>query len=230
MLNENPFFSTGKKEIAFLIDPDTFSSRRIHRLRELVNDFSPSYFFVGGSFLTSGNSDAIVRLLKARFDLPVILFPGDHAQISPAADAILFLSLLSGRNPEYLIGQQVKAAPLIKKTGLTVIPTAYLLIDGGNITTVQYVTGTTPIPADKPDLIVATALAGQYMGMKAVYLEAGSGAKQFIAPETVEIVKKNVSLPLIIGGGIKHREQIKTFFEAGADVVVLGTLIEKMLE
>ena len=228
MLNENPFFSNDKQEIAILIDPDKFSKDNTEALKKISDKLSPSYFFVGGSYMEKGNLDVSVRILKAHFDLPVIIFPGDHAQISPSADAILFLSLLSGRNPEYLIGQQVKAAPAVKKSGLKVIPTAYLLVDGGKITTVQYVTGTLPLPADKPGLIAATALAGQYMGMQAVYLEAGSGAVNHVPETVVQHVRNEVDIPIIVGGGITTPQQMEGLFKAGANLVVLGTSIENM--
>ncbi len=230
MWNEPPFFGTDKKEIAFLIDPDKFDNSPSPLTGSLIEEFSPSYFFVGGSFLSSQSFDQTVRRLKQLYDLPVIIFPGDHTQISSQADALLFLSLLSGRNPEYLIGQQVKAAPGIKRSGIRVIPTAYLLIDGGKITTVQYVTQSLPLPADKPDLISATALAGQYMGMQAVYLETGSGARQTVPESVVREVKSQIDIPLIVGGGVGSKEKIQALWDAGANVVVIGTMLEKMLQ
>ncbi len=227
MANSTSFFSSGGKDIAILIDPDKFSSDRIVALKKAVEKFRPSYFFVGGSLLISGDLDETIQILKKHFNLPVLIFPGDHSQVSSHADGILFLTLLSGRNPEYLAGQQVKAAPAIKKSKISVIPVAYLLIDGGRITTVQYITQSIPLPADKPEIIISTALAGQFMGMHAVYLETGSGALRSVSPEIIAMVKKNIDIPLIVGGGIKSQEEIENLFEAGADVIVLGTIIEE---
>ncbi len=229
MSKGNLFFSKKEKSLAILIDPDKFSEKHTSYLKELADKFSPSYFLVGGSFMSQGDLEWTVLTLKEHFHLPVILFPGDFTQITGKADALLFLTLLSGRNPEYLAGQQVKAAPFLKKAKINVIPVAYLLIDGGKLTTVQYITQTLPLPNDKKDLILATALAGQYMGMQAVYLEAGSGALQPVSTGMVKFISENTNVPLIVGGGIKP-DQIKTYFNAGANVVVIGTEFEKILK
>jgi len=226
MANKPVFFSRQKHEIALLIDPDKFDRYSGKKFISIFSDISPSYFFVGGSFLSKQRTAEVVRELKSRFSLPVILFPGDYAQLVPDADALLFLNLLSGRNPEYLAAQQVKAAPLIRRWNLKVLPTAYLLIESGNLTTVQYITQTLPIPRDKTDLTLATALAGQYMGMQYIYLEAGSGALKPVPLGTVKAVSREIALPLIVGGGIKPGME-KDYFEAGANVVVMGSFFEK---
>jgi len=212
--------------LVVLADPDKLEAERLDAWLERIRPLNPSIILVGGSYMDGGSTDALVRKLKQHIDWPVILFPGDFAQLTPAADAVLFLTLLSGRNPEYLAGQQVKAAPVIRQMQLPVIPTAYLLIDGGNMTTVQYITQTLPLPAGKPSLAVATALAGQYMGMEAVYLEAGSGALRPVPLETVEQVARAVDIPVIVGGGIKDLALVEDYFRAGANWVVVGTLLE----
>ena len=160
----------------------------------------------------------------------MILFPGNNYQLCEEADALLLLSLISGRNPEYLIGQHVVAAPLIKESGIEAIPTGYLLIDGGKISTTSYITQTVPIPADKPDVAVATALAGEQLGLKLIYLEAGSGAANPVSAEMISAVKKNVSLPLIVGGGIRSGAQAEAACQAGADIIVVGNILEKAPE
>ncbi len=224
------FFKKGNKETAVLIDPDKTDVDKVDFLLEKADRFEPSYYLVGGSFVSTDHLDALVVEIKKQTGLPVILFPGDHAQISRHADAILFLSLLSGRNPEYLIGQQVKAAPLIKKAGLKTVSTGYILIGGrGPLTTVQYITQSLPIPAEKPDLALATAWAGEMLGMECIYMDAGSGAQERIPPEVIRHVSRNLSVPLIVGGGIRSIHERDEAFESGADVVVLGTVIEENL-
>jgi putative glycerol-1-phosphate prenyltransferase len=230
MAKKSVFFSKNSRELAFLIDPDKFDDSRAVRLKKIVETLRPTYFFVGGSFLSKGDLQATVRILKKYFSLPVILFPGDYAQLTPEADAVLFLTLLSGRNPQYLAGEQVKAAPSIKKSGLPAIPVAYLLLEGGNLSTVQYITQSLPLPQNKPGLVAATALAGQYMGMQAVYLETGSGAQQTVNTGLIRHVCKEVDIPIIAGGGVRSREDIRNLFDAGANVVVIGTWIEKWLD
>lgn len=216
----------GRKVIVPLIDPDRYDA-------SVVDSFAASgrnvpLLFVGGSVVTH-DTEAVVRDIKSRIGgkADVVLFPGDYSQISPSADAILFLSLLSGRNPEYLIGQQVKSAPVIRELGMEAIPTAYLLIDGGRVTSVQYVSNTLPIPYDKPDLVMATAMAAEMLGFRLVYLEAGSGASRPVSPDVVTAVRAAVGLPIIVGGGLRTPEAVKTVFDAGADIVVVGTAFEK---
>jgi len=218
-------FSPEEKSLAVLIDPDKFYSGSLTVLEDTVKKYAPSYFFVGGSFLTRAVTEKVIDTLKSRFSLPVILFPGDYAQLTPKADAVLFLSLLSGRNPEYLAGQQVKAAPLLYQWQIPVLSTGYILVDSGSLTTVQYLTQTLPVPRTKPDLAVATALAAQMMGMQNVYLEAGSGAERPVPLEMVKQVREHITVPLIVGGGISV-DRLTDYFEAGANVVVIGTYFE----
>ncbi|MDW8273078.1 MAG: geranylgeranylglyceryl/heptaprenylglyceryl phosphate synthase [Chitinophagales bacterium] len=220
-------FSDGRKKVAVLIDPDNYSESSLKKIISLSSLGHVAYYFVGGSLLHNNKFEETITFLKSNSCLPVVIFPGSSFQVSKQADAILFLSLVSGRNPEYLIGQQVVAAPAVKNAGIEVIPTAYLLIDGGKISTTAYITQTLPIPAGKPQIAVTTALAAYYMGMKAVYLEAGSGAKVPVYQEVIAAVKKEIPLPLIVGGGISSSEQLSKAFEAGADVVVIGNALEE---
>ncbi len=221
------FFDKQSRHRILLIDPDKVEAGFYDELEHKTRHFRPDMFFVGGSFSAGGDTGATVSELKSKTSKPVILFPGDYAQLTPRADAVLFLNLLSGRNPEYLAGQQVKAAPVIRRLGLPVIPTAYLLVDGGTLTTVQYITQTLPIPADKIDLAVATALAGQYMGMQLVYLEAGSGARRPVSLQMLSAVARAVQIPVIVGGGIRDLDAVETYLDAGANGVVIGTMFEK---
>jgi len=226
MANIERLITPQSRLMALLIDPDKPRSYQSPGLEETVVRYRPDFFLVGGSFLDKNLTEEAVKELKSRFDLPVILFPGDYAQLTPAADGVLFLTLLSGRNPEYLAGQQVKAAPLIRRWNIPVLPTAYLLVESGTLTTVQYITQTLPIPREKMSLAVATALAAQFMGMQYVYLEAGSGARHPVPLEMVREVRKQIALPLIVGGGI-HPAHIEAYFNAGANVVVIGTYFEE---
>jgi len=226
MAKAGKYFSRRKKETALLVDPDKFHFQTAADFDRAVHEISPSYIFTGGSFLSTGKTEEVIRFFKQRYSLPVILFPGDYAQLTSLADAVLFLTLLSGRNAEYLAAQQIKAAPLLKNTDIDVLSTAYILIEGGKLSTVQYITQTLPIPRNKPDLAVATALAGELMGMRYVYLEAGSGAAYPVPYETVKAVAAATALPVIVGGGIKPCE-VTRYHEAGANLVVLGTYFEK---
>ncbi|RKX70473.1 geranylgeranylglyceryl/heptaprenylglyceryl phosphate synthase [candidate division WOR-3 bacterium] len=182
---------------------------------------------VGTSYLKSRNLDTFIEQIKSLTSTPVLIFPGGANQVSSRADGILFLSLLSGRNPQYLIGDQVRAVFRIRDSGLEVIPTGYLLIEGGNYTSVEYISNTRPIPRNKPEIAEAHALAAQYLGMKLVYLEAGSGAELPVPVEMVRAVRRSIDIPLIVGGGLKRFEDIQSRFEAGCDFVVIGTLIER---
>lgn len=218
----------GHKSWAILIDPDKTDETACLQLLDAIANYSPNFFFVGSSLLLSNeNLQKIVSLLKANTQIPVLLFPGSYTHLVQEADAVLFLSLISGRNPDYLIGNQVLAAPLLKKYGLEVISTGYMLIDGGKQTSVSYISNTTPIPADKPDIAVCTALAGQYLGLQVLYLEAGSGAILPVSPQMISLVSKEISVPLIVGGGIKNAEDFEKALRAGADVVVTGNILEK---
>lgn len=209
-----------------LYDPDRLSPEAfLSRYRDLAEKVGVKAVLVGTSFL-EGDICGAVEELKGGLDVPLLLFPGSHYQLCPHYDYVLFLSLLSGRNPEYLIGEQVKAAPTIKRLGLKVIPTAYLLIDGGTYTATEFVSNTKPIPREKTELILAHALAAKYLGFAAVYLEAGSGAILSVPLKAVEVVKREVGLPLIVGGGIRSKEEVEEYLNRGADVVVIGTAVE----
>ncbi len=210
----------GNKSFAILIDPDKGFAP------ELFKNIPPDLIFVGGSLLERDNMEEMIDEIKKYTNVPVIIFPGNLLQISNHADAILFLSLLSGRNPEYLIGQHVLAAPLLEKTALEIISTGYILIENGKTTGVEYISNTRPIPRDKPQIALATALAGQMLGMKMIYLEAGSGALQPVPLETVQLISEKIKIPLIVGGGIKSRKEANLYFDAGADIVVVGTAFE----
>lgn len=215
-----------EKVVAWLIDPDRYCRTTLLSLKQ--KDLLPQIILVGGS-LVSSDTDAVVRDIKSEVstNTHVILFPGDYSQLSPSADALLLLSLVSGRNPEYLIGQQVKAAPLIRRMGMETISTAYMLIDGGTRTSVEYVSSTSPLPANKPELAMATAMAAEQLGMDAIYLEAGSGAVTPVSNEIISGVKSVTDIPLIVGGGLRSTDEVKRVFSAGADIAVVGTLIEK---
>jgi putative glycerol-1-phosphate prenyltransferase len=218
---------TNSKCLAVLVDPDKQTGESLKHLIELTENARVDFFLVGGSLLLEDRFETTISFIKKYSSIPVVIFPGNNYQISAKADAILFLSLISGRNPEYLIGQQVIAAPLIKEANIETIPTGYILIDGGRISTTSYITQTVPIPNDKPDIAVATALAGEMLGMKLIYLEAGSGAKNQVSAEMIKAVKQNISVPLIVGGGIRSAEQAEETCKAGADVVVVGNILEK---
>ena len=222
-------FCQKSKGLFVLIDPD--KKLDLEKLLKEVEKFEfVKGIFVGSSFLYDNlDFDEFILKLKNVTKLPVIIFPGGVYQISKEADGILFLSLLSGRNPQFLIGEQVRMAPFIKKFNLEAIPTAYLLIDGGKFTSVEYVSQTKPLPRDKIDLILAHALAAKYLGMKVIYLEAGSGAKEHVPFNVIKKVKEEVNLPLIVGGGLKLAEDIIGVWKAGGDFVVVGTAFEKNL-
>lgn len=215
-----------KKLLSILIDPDKFRETQAETFLHNI-PAETSHIFIGGSTVENYKTAQTVKAIKAKTELPVFLFPGDYNQITEAADAILFLSLISGRNPEYLIGQQVKSVSKLKNSGLEIIPTGYLLIDGGNISAVQRVSNTEPIPQFEIEKIVNTALAGQYLGKKLIYLEAGSGAKMPVSEEIITAVKKAIDIPLIVGGGIRTIQQQKKSYEAGADMLVMGTHFEE---
>ncbi len=227
MMVYQKLLQTNTPKLAVLIDPDKQSQVNLKKLVQLAQDARVDFFFVGGSLLMDDSFEATVTFIKEHSAIPVIIFPGNNYQVSARADALLFLSLISGRNAEYLIGQHVLAAPSIKKTKIETIPTGYLLIDGGNISTTSYITQTVPIPNDKPDIAVATALAGEMLGMKLIYLEAGSGAKKTVSADMIKAIKMNVSVPLIVGGGIRSGEMAEKLCLAGADILVVGNILEK---
>lgn len=214
-----------RKLLAILIDPEKFQISEIDFFLHKIPK-ETTHLFVGGSTVLNGESENVVKTLKEKTQLPIFLFPGDYTQITNHADALLFLSLLSGRNSEYLIGQQVKSIPKLRKTSLEIISTSYILIDGGTDSAIAKVTHTIPMPQNNVETIVNTVLAGQYMGAKLVYLEAGSGAKIPVRPEIISAVKKEIKIPLIVGGGIRTEAQKQTAYEAGADMIVMGTFFE----
>ena len=216
----------GKKLLAILLDPDKSTIEEIPSILERIEKLHTNFIFVGGSVVKDGITATFVKNLKENATIPVILFPGDYSQVTNHADGLLFLSLLSGRNPEYLIEQQIKAVPFLKNSTLEIIPTGYILIDGGTNSSVLKVSKTTPIPQNNIELAVATAVAGMYKGKQLIYLEAGSGAKQAINAKLISEVKKNISIPLIVGGGIKSKEQLNNAYKNGADLVVIGTAFE----
>lgn len=216
-----------KRKIAILIDPEkTKEQDQIDALAEKVNILKPTFLFVGGSTVTKDDLHKCIDNLKAKTDIPIILFPGSHQQISENADGILFLSLISGRNPDFLIGHQVESAHLLKEMDLEIIPTGYVLIDGGKPTAVTYISQTTPIPADQLQIASQTSIAGEMLGLKTIFLDAGSGAQQTVSKEMISAVRSAISVPLIIGGGIKSITDIDYAFEAGADLVVIGNQVE----
>jgi len=217
----------GKKKFAILIDPDKNSSSSLKKIVTLSSSAGVDYFLFGGSLLTRDNQDQLIRLIRENCTIPVILFPGNTFQVNKSADAILFLSLISGRNPELLIGKHVIAAPFIKESNLEVIPTGYMLIDGGRITTVAYMSNTVPIPSDKTDIAICTAMAGEMLGLKTIYMDAGSGAGHTVPADMIRQVKASVSCPLFVGGGIRDPKTAATLVKAGADVVVVGNILEK---
>lgn len=230
MINfEMSHFSSNKKHLALLIDPDKVTDEKLIFLSKNAEKSGFDLILVGSSLLFN-DIHSIIKKIKKYSTLPIYIFPGNSMQLSEKADGILFLSLVSGRNPDFLIGQHVIAAPIIKKMNLKVIPTAYILIESGNTTSVEYLSNTKPIPSNKIDIILATALASEMLGFKMVYLEAGSGAKKTIPPEIIKKISENISLPIIVGGGIKKVEQAQQYFDKGANTVVIGNAIEKNME
>jgi phosphoglycerol geranylgeranyltransferase len=219
---------SGRRSLAVLIDPDMAQDEQA--LEHTVQNAcmaKADLLFVGGSLLTTSSFDHCVALVKRWSNKPVVLFPGSPSQLSRHADALLLLSLISGRNPELLIGHHVTAAPTIKALGLEAIPTGYMLIDGGKPTTVSYVSQTAPIPHDKPGIAAVTALAGEQLGLRCIYMDTGSGATRSVSPRMMETVRRTVDLPIIVGGGIRTTEQARQLCEAGADVLVVGTAFEE---
>ncbi len=217
----------GKKSFAVLIDPDKVNNDNMEHLVRLAMEAKVDYFLVGGSLVVSNYLDECVQLIKNTCSIPVILFPGSPSQVSPYADALLYLSLISGRNPELLIGQHVVSAPIVKQSGLEIMSTGYMVIDGGAPTTVSYISNATPIPADKNEIAVCTAMAGEMLGMKLIYMDAGSGAKKAITENMIAKVAQSIAVPLIVGGGITEPEKAYLNCKAGADVIVVGNAIEK---
>lgn len=217
----------GKKSFAVLIDPDKVNDLILDDLIKLSLAAKVDYFLVGGSLVISNHLDQCVQHIKHNCHIPVILFPGSPSQISKYADALLYLSLISGRNPELLIGQHVVSAPFVKQSGLEIMPTGYIVVDGGAPTTVSYISNAVPVPADKNEIAMCTAMAGEMLGMKLIYMDAGSGAKRPITESMIKTVAERIDVPLIIGGGIIHPEKAYLNCKAGADLIVVGNAIEK---
>ncbi|MBS7252732.1 phosphoglycerol geranylgeranyltransferase [Flavobacterium branchiicola] len=218
--------SKGQKLLAILLDPDKIAMEKLDNLLVKINQSPATHIFVGGSIVKTAILEELIVQLKQNTNLPVVLFPGDPSQISPQADAILFLALLSGRNPDYLIEYQVQAAPILKKTKVEVISTGYILIESGNETAVARVSKTKPLNRENFDLALATAQAGEMLGNKLIYLEAGSGAKNAVPLKMIELIAQNVEIPIIVGGGIVDLHAIQNAYNAGADLVVIGTAFE----
>ncbi len=215
------------KLFSLLIDPDEIDGKELESLVLNAGTNKVDLLFVGGSLLVNNSLFDCVQIIKANCDIPVVLFPGDNMQVVPNADAILLLSVISGRNPEMLIGKHVVAAPRLKNSGLEIIPTGYMLIDSGKPTTASYMSNTLPIPHDKDDIAACTAMAGEMLGMRSVFLDGGSGAQNSVSESMIKRVSEHVDVPVIVGGGLKTPEMAKARFDAGADVVVVGHAIEK---
>lgn len=209
-----------------LIDPDKTHGQLLNEFVDVCNRGGVDGFLIGGSLITNGELEKVITAVKQRSSLPVILFPGAVNQVYPSADAILYLSLISGRNPEHLIGKHVLAAPLIKRYNIEPIATGYMLIESGTSTTAEYISGSRPIPRNKPEIAAATALAAQYLGMKFIYLEGGSGAQYSVPEEMVKLVSTTVDIPVIVGGGIRDCETARSKVEAGAQIIVTGNYFE----
>jgi putative glycerol-1-phosphate prenyltransferase len=216
---------TGHKSFAVLIDPDKVNHSLLDELMDLSTSAHVDYFLVGGSLVISNHD--VVKHIKDNCTIPVILFPGSPTQLSKYADALLYLSLISGRNPELLIGQHVVSAPTVRQSGLEILSTGYMVVDGGAPTTVSYISNASPIPHDKNEIAMCTAMAGEMLGMKLIYMDAGSGAKRPITESMIESVAQKIEAPLIIGGGIIEPEKAYRNCKAGADVIVVGNAIEK---
>ncbi len=218
--------SKNEKLLAILIDPDKIKINEVSVLVEKINQSPATHIFIGGSSVENQIIDELILSIKEFTTLPIVLFPGNPSQISNKADGILFLTLLSGRNPDYLIEHQVNAVPILKQTQLEVISTGYILIESGNETAVERVSKTKPMDRNNPNYVMQTAQAGEYIGNKLIYLEAGSGAKLAVPEEMIVLVSQNISVPLIVGGGIRSKDAITNAYKSGADLVVIGTAFE----
>ena len=216
-----------KKSFALLIDPDKQNKKQLLSIIKKAINANVDYFFVGGSLLTHDSLDLCLKTLKENSTIPVVLFPGNAMQVNDTADGILFLSLISGRNAEMLIGKQVITAPILKNSSLEILPTGYMLVDSGKPTTVSYMSNTTPIPYDKNGVAACTAMAGEMLGLKLIFMDGGSGAKMAISEKMISRVRKSINIPLIIGGGINSGEKAIRNCKAGADIIVVGNAIEK---
>lgn len=215
-----------KKLLAILLDPDKLKVEQIFQLAQKINQSPATHIFVGGSSFSGNHLDDLIAEIKSKIKLPIVLFPGNPSQISNKADGILFLTLLSGRNSDYLIEHQVNAVPILNKTNLEVISTGYILIESGNETAVERVTKTKPLDRNDAQYVLQTAQAGELIGNKLIYLEAGSGAKFSVPKEMISLVSQNINIPLIVGGGIRSNQEIENAYKFGADIVVIGTAFE----
>lgn len=226
-IKEKILNSSGKqKMLSVLIDPDKNDQKSLKKIVDLSVLYRVDFFLVGGSIVISSVENTI-KYIKSLCSIPVVIFPGSALQISDKADALLYISLISGRNPEFLIGHHVLSAPLIKNLGLQTISVGYILIENGRTTSVEYMSNTIPIPADKTDIVTATAIAGELLGLSVLYLEAGSGACQTVGLNVISEVRKNTHIPLIVGGGINSGKAAEEIFNSGADIIVIGTAVEK---
>lgn len=221
----------GRKGLAVLIDPDKVeSTAALTRMASLIRHSGADFVYAGGSLMVEDKFHDVLRAIRSSIDLPVVLFPGNVQQISAEADALLFLSLISGRNPELLIGQHVAAAPVLRKMSLEVISCGYMLVDCGKQTTAGYISQTLPLPYDKPEIAMATAIAGEMLGFKTLYLDGGSGAEKPISVDMIKAVRAHTQVPLMVGGGIRDEAHLQAAYTAGADVVVVGTAFEEAPE
>ena len=218
----------GRKALAVLLDPDDFEPTRLRQLLRLAQQHPIDFFLVGGSLVLTEHQAALIALLKAEApQVPVLLFPIHALPVDPAADGILLLSLISGRNPDFLIGQHVIAAPRLRQSGLQLLPTGYMLVDSGRATTASYISGTAPLPHDKPGIAAATAMAGEQLGLRLMYLDGGSGAQQPVSAAMISAVRQAVDVPLIVGGGLNTGDKVYAALAAGADIVVVGNHLER---
>ncbi len=216
----------GIKSFTLLIDPDKFNEEVCRQLLAIEAFQKVDFIFVGGSLIQGININQTIQLVKQHASVPIIIFPGSNMHIDMSADGILFLSLISGRNPDFLIGQHIVAAPILKKSKLEILPTGYMLVEGGKQTTASYMSNTTPLPYDKPEVAACTAMAGELLGLKLIYADTGSGAEKAVSNKMINMLSKSVEIPLIVGGGIKSASQAVEMLEAGADVIVIGNAIE----
>lgn len=219
---------SNKKQVAILIDPDKVDDLLLKSTIQIAENYGVDFLFVGGSLLYKAeNFLSTIQSIKNQSNTPIVIFPGSNLQISSDADALLLLSLISGRNADLLIGQHVIAAPYLKESGIEIISVGYMLIDCGKQTTASYISGSMPIPYNKPEIAACTAMAGEMLGNKVIYLDGGSGAEKTISHSTIEAVAKSIEIPLIVGGGIRSGEDALGIFKAGADLIVIGNAVEK---
>ena len=219
--------SNGKKSFAVLLDPDKLNLNILQEKIDAINSSAVDYIFVGGTIIGTDFMDTLLQELQEKTFVPKVIFPGNGLHINNRADGILYLSLISGRNPEFLIGQHVVSAPILKRSKLEILSTGYILVDGGKPTTASYISNTAPLPNDKPEIAVATAVAGEMLGLKLIYLDSGSGAQIPVSESIIQAVKKHTDTPLIVGGGINTLQKASKALAAGADIIVVGNAIEE---